>query len=212
MKNLNRFLNVFFKNTPASPDAQSAAISIFRIFTGVMMLPYGWSKIQNYSELSVNFFNDPIGIGMLPSLWLTIFAQLGCAAMLILGLQTRFAAFVLFINMAVATKFHFFDPFFVKALPILFLGMYAFLMVSGGGKFSLDNLIFKNANTEISRRSNMNIFSRSVRIAVCFILSWIVFSNAFSGIVSFIILAAVFLLFTSAIYGYCPLINTIKKN
>lgn len=211
MKKLSEFLICFFKNIPASSDAQSAAVSIFRIFAGIMMLPYGWSKIQNYGELSVNFFNDPIGIGMLPSLWLTIFAQIGCAAMLILGLQTRFAAFVLFINMAVATKFHFFDPFFVKALPILFLGMYAFLMVSGGGKFSLDNLIFRNVKTEISARSNMNIFSRSVRIAVCFVLSWIVFSNAFSGILSFLILALVFALFASAVYGYCPMVGIIRK-
>lgn len=211
MKNLKPLFNSFFKNAPANPDAQSAAISIFRIFAGVMMLPYGWSKIQNYGELSVNFFNDPIGIGMLPSLWLTIFAQLGCAAMLILGFQTRFAAFVLFINMAVATKFHFFDPFFVKALPILFLGMYAFLMVSGGGKFSLDNIIFRNAKTEKSPYSNMNVFSRSVRVAVCFVLSWIVFSNAFSGIASFLILAVVFALFASAVYGYCPLSDIMRK-
>ncbi|MBR4597937.1 MAG: DoxX family protein [Opitutales bacterium] len=201
MKKINELLSWFFKNPPAKPDVQSAAISAFRVFAGLMMLPYGWSKIENYDKLSIDFFGDPIGIGMLPSLWLTIFAQLGCAAMLVLGFQTRFAAFVLFINMAVATKFHFFDPYFVKALPILFLGMYSFLMVSGGGRFALDNLIFKNAKTEQCACANMHALSRAVRLAVCFALSWIVFSNAFSGALSFALLVVIFLMFTSAIYG-----------
>lgn len=210
MKKLNDFILAFFKNTPASSDVQSAAISVFRIFAGIMMLPYGWAKIEKYDELVINFFNNPIGIGMLPSLWLTIFAQLGCAVMLILGLQTRFAAFVLFINMAVATKFHFFDPFFLKALPILFLGMYSLLMVTSGGKFSLDNLIFKNVKTD-SKVANMDFLSRAIRIATSFILSWIVFSNAFSGLVSFLLLILIFALFTSAISGYCPILYFIKN-
>ena len=207
MKKINELLSWFFKNPPANSGAQSAAISAFRIFAGLMMLPYGWSKIENYDKLSVDFFGDPIGIGMLPSLWLTIFAQIGCAAMLVLGFQTRFAAFVLFINMAVATKFHFFDPYFVKALPILFLGMYSFLMVAGGGRFALDNLIFKNVKTVDCDCANMNALSRAVRLGVCFALSWIVFSNAFSGAVSFALLVVIFLMFTSAIYGYTPLLK-----
>lgn len=108
-----------------------------------MMLPYGIGKIQNFQEYTVNFFDDPIGIGMVPSLVLTIFAQVVCSIALIGGFFSRSAAMILAFNMLVASKYHWFDDFATLSLPLLFLGIYCMLFLLGGGKYSLDSVIFK---------------------------------------------------------------------
>ena len=113
---------------------------------------YALIKIEDYDRYCVDFFGDPIGIGMIPSLWLTIFAQIPCAIALILGLFSRPAATVLAINMAVAVKYHWNDPLATVSLPIVFLAMYVLLMLTGGGRFSLDSLIFKQKTGRRHRR------------------------------------------------------------
>ena len=67
----------------------------FRSFSGLLMLPYGYGKVVNYDKYAADFFGDPIGIGDIPSLWLTIFAQTICPIALVLGFQTRIAAIIL---------------------------------------------------------------------------------------------------------------------
>ena len=107
------------------------------------MLPYGIGKIEGFEQYSVNFFENPIGIGMVPSLVLTIFAQVVCSAALVVGLFSRPAAMILAFNMLVATKYHLFDDFATLSLPLLFLGIYCTLALLGGGRYSIDNVIFK---------------------------------------------------------------------
>lgn len=118
--------------------------------------------------------------------------------MLVFGLQSRFAALMLFSNMAVAVKFHFFDPFCaVKALPMSFMGIYAFLAITGGGRFSLDNLIFaKFKDAKISEVKN----NYALRIGMMLIA----FGNFFSmgGTLSAVILFVAFAIFVQSIYGF----------
>ena len=79
---MKQFVKHFFANTPLSNSGNDVVLLLFRLFAGGLMLPYGWGKIEKYDQYCINFFEDPIGIGMIPSLWLTIFAQLGCSVML----------------------------------------------------------------------------------------------------------------------------------
>ena len=137
-----------FANKSLSIKGQDVTILLFRVFAGLMMLPYGFGKIENYDTLKVDFFGDPIGIGILPSLILTIFAQVVCAFSLTIGLFSRSAAFVLAFNMLVATKYHWNDDFAVLSLPLLFFSMYTVLLLLGGGKYSIDSLLF-NRNKKI---------------------------------------------------------------
>lgn len=132
-----------FRNRPLSGKSLAAALLIFRIFAGAMMLPYGIVKIQDFERYSANFFDDPIGIGMVPSLILTIFAQVGCSASLILGLFSRPSAMILAFNMLIACRYHWHDEFATLSLPLLFFGIYCILSLTGGGRYSLDSLIFK---------------------------------------------------------------------
>jgi len=78
------------------------------------------------------------------SLALTVFAQVICSGLLLFGLGTRLAAFILAINMLVAVVVaHKADPF-EKAEPALhFLLVYIVLLLTGAGRFSLDKLIQK---------------------------------------------------------------------
>ena len=50
---------------------------------------------------------------------------------------------ILAFNMLVASKYHWFDDFATLSLPLLFLGIYCMLFLLGGGKYSLDSVIFK---------------------------------------------------------------------
>lgn len=134
----------FFTNKPLSACWNDITLLLFRLFAGGLMLPYGWGKIEKYDEYCINFFDDPIGIGMIPSLWLTIFAQLGCSAMLMAGFMSRPAAAVLAFNMLVATRYHWHDGLATVSLPALFLAIYIFLTFTGGGRLSVDRMLFKN--------------------------------------------------------------------
>jgi putative oxidoreductase len=87
-------------------------------------------------------FPDIIGIGSMTALILVIFAEVVCAAMIMVGWYTRFAALSLAITMAVA----FFLAHGASLAPGAHSGELAFiylaasvaLLFAGAGRFSLD--------------------------------------------------------------------------
>lgn len=197
----------FFKGVPPQGDAMSSLLSAYRIFAGMMILPYGFGKIRGYDALAQNFFNNPVGLGNVLSLWICIFQQVFCAALLILGLQSRFAAFMLFTNMLVATQVHYFDPFVpTSSLPIVYMGMYAFLTLSGGGKFSADSLIFRRGSCGEPGYANVGCGLRAALMAAAALLSWFaVAKSQLLGIAGgYAALALICIMYGIAIYGFCP--------
>jgi putative oxidoreductase len=113
-------------------------ILIIRITAGaLMLLNHGWGKLMNFSESSSNF-PDPIGLGSSLSMGLAIFAEVVCAALIVLGVMTRLASIPLIVTMFVAAfVFHWNDPWAKKEMALLFLGMYLSLLCLGGGRYSL---------------------------------------------------------------------------
>jgi putative oxidoreductase len=94
------------------------ALLLLRLGSGAMMLVHGWNKFMNVGTLKAKF-PDPFGWGSDVSLYLTLFAELICPVLLILGLITRIAALPLFIVMAVAVfSIHAADPLADKELSI----------------------------------------------------------------------------------------------
>jgi putative oxidoreductase len=112
-------------------------------FGSLLFLNYGWFKLTHFVELK-NRFSDPIHVGQTPSLILTIFAEIFCAAMIVLGLFTRFAAFVVvllfLIIVFIVLKG---KPIKDLQLPLLFLLSFLTILFCGPGKWSLDKLIGK---------------------------------------------------------------------
>lgn len=151
---MKTIINFLWSRDFLHANSYSFIILTFRFFCGLMMIPYGYGKIINYDKYAADFFGDPIGIGDIPSLWLTIFAQTICPVALLLGFQTRVASIILLFNMMVAVKFHFLDPFSVKVLPLLFLGLYLIQTLLGAGKYSLDYLMF-NPNAKGLKKENL---------------------------------------------------------
>jgi putative oxidoreductase len=130
----------FLSTRPFSIDL---GLLLLRLFAGGALLTHGYPKFQKI--LNGNFqFGDPLGIGPEVSLILTVFAELFCSVLLILGLTTRLALIPLIITMAVAFFIvHGADDFSTKELGFLYLGIFVSLFFTGPGKFSADRAIFR---------------------------------------------------------------------
>jgi putative oxidoreductase len=126
------------------PNSISLSLLFLRIIVGVFMLTHGWGKFLRLTGDGPITFADPIGIGATASLILAVFAEFICSIFLILGVVTRFSAIPLFITMLVAALIvHAPDAFMRKELPLLYATIYGIIIISGAGKYSVDNWIFK---------------------------------------------------------------------
>ena len=142
----------------------SIGLLILRLGIGGYLITHGWGKLQMLLAGGAENFGDPIGLGSTLSLTLVTTAEFLCALLIILGLATRLAAVPVVITMAVAAfVIHANDPWtmeasakaffsgasktwFSKEPALLYLIPYLSLVLTGGGKFSLDRLIAMRRN------------------------------------------------------------------
>ena len=100
--------------------AHGLGLLLLRLSVGGMMLTHGMPKLWRLLGGATRFA-DPLGLGQLPSLALTVFAEVVCAALLIAGAKTRFAAAPLLFTMLVAAFIvHGGDPFKKQELALLY--------------------------------------------------------------------------------------------
>ena len=136
---IQKFL--FPKNT--HDTATSIALLVLRIaFAGMMLLIHGWSKLTNF-EATVQYFST---MGGCIAAGLVVFAEVFCALGVVVGLLYRLALIPMIITMLVA--------FFVAnggrlfgessgELALLYLVIFIALMLTGSGKYALDNFFCK---------------------------------------------------------------------
>jgi putative oxidoreductase len=110
-----------------------------RVGAGALLIyGHGWPKLMHFSERAGRFA-DPLHIGHDRSLMLAIFAELICAAAVILGFATRFAAAVIVILFAVilaaVTRG---APYDERELAMIYCVPFLCLVFTGGGNFALD--------------------------------------------------------------------------
>ncbi len=114
---------------------------LLRLSAGGFMLTHGYPKLQRLVAGEMRF-GDPLGLGPEVSLVLAVFAEFFCAVLVMLGLGTRWATIPLIVTMAVAAFIaHGADPFGRKELALLYLVSFVLLLLTGGGKFSLDYFV-----------------------------------------------------------------------
>ena len=131
-------------NSGNYPKHVDAALLILRIVIGVFMLTHGWGKMQSLFSGEPIQFPDPIGLGATFSLALTVFAEVLCSILIIIGLGTRLAAIPLLITMLVAAFIiHANDGFGKQEFALLYAVIYLTIAMIGAGKYSLDYLISK---------------------------------------------------------------------
>jgi len=128
-------------NTQINTNASNIWLLLSRIAIGAFMLTHGLPKLQMLMAGNAHFA-DPFGIGEVPSLALTVFAEFACAILLILGLATRLATIPLMITMLVAIFYaHATDPFGKKELAVIYLVIFLGFFILGPGKYSVDTFL-----------------------------------------------------------------------
>ncbi len=133
-----------FSNSTVDPMT-SAGLLALRIGIGIMMVSlHGWQKYQNFAQLKQSF---PVPKISLLSSWMnsttslacTIFAEVVCAALLVIGMATRPAAAVMAFTMAVAAFVILADKDASgKELALLYLTGALTLLFTGAGLYSFD--------------------------------------------------------------------------
>jgi putative oxidoreductase len=129
--------------SPASWSATATDWSslILRLTFGLLMLSHGIPKLMKLLNGTMEFA-DPIGIGVPASLALTVFAEVVCSVLIVIGLWTRLALIPLIITMVVATFIvHINDDLGTKELALLYLLSYCALFLLGSGRFSIDAIL-----------------------------------------------------------------------
>ncbi len=146
----------FFFDCGTRDTTASVALLALRVMIGLMMfIGHGLPKLQGFSSIKKWYVPDFFPLHyMSPSVSLvaTIIAELGASALIILGLATRPAAFVLGFAMVVAAfGVHGADPWFMgpgvpaaKEMALLYLIPMIAIILAGGGAFSLDAAIHKD--------------------------------------------------------------------
>jgi putative oxidoreductase len=128
-----------------SPDRFDWGLLCLRVWFGMsLFLKHGWEKPTNFARMSQHFPN-PLHIGAVPSLVFALISDAICSILVVLGLGTRWAALLVFINIFVAWSFVHHFQFFGRGADheeavVLYLGAFLALAIIGPGRISLDYL------------------------------------------------------------------------
>lgn len=118
-----------------------------RLFTGVMFMQVGIRQILHFNEL-VPSFDGFMGLSPEASVTMLVVLELLCATCIMIGLMTRFAVIPPLVMMccaehallsaeAGAEQFFSFQP----GYPLMFIGIFVYMLLAGPGKISLDYII-----------------------------------------------------------------------
>ncbi|MEM1320563.1 MAG: DoxX family protein [Bacteroidota bacterium] len=119
-----------------------AALLLRLAFGGLMALSHGWDKAQLLFGAEPINFPDPIGLGATAALSLSVFIELGCALLILIGLGTRLATLPLIFAMLVAAfVIHGYDPLPQKELALVYLFAYLAIFFLGPGRYSVDSVL-----------------------------------------------------------------------
>lgn len=118
-----------------------------RLFVGIMMMQFGIRQLYNFDEAQA-MFPSFWGISSEAMLILMIVIEIGCSLFIMTGFMTRIMTIPPSIAMIVAEWYILHDlvkeaPYMLSwsqqgYVPIMFLGIYFFLILVGPGKISVD--------------------------------------------------------------------------
>lgn len=122
-----------------------------RLFVGVMFMQFGIRHLMNYSLLSESF-PSVFGLSSATCLTLMIINELVCSLCIMVGFLTRLSVIPPIISMIAAEYYIIHDLLTHLSLyglestdpgylPIMFIGIYLFILLAGPGKISLDYFI-----------------------------------------------------------------------
>lgn len=137
---MNKILKFLFPIKPEQTNVSLFLLAV-RLLLGFLFMSHGLQKLSNFDALSGSF-PDPLGVGSNASLGLAIFGELACSIGFIFGLFYRLALIPMIFTMGVAFfVIHGSDPFAVKELVFVYLGLFILMFIAGPGKYALDRFI-----------------------------------------------------------------------
>ncbi len=120
------------------------ALLVLRFGAALMMLTHGIPKLMQFFSAEPIAFASVMGMSMGLSLALAVFAEVVCSVFIFLGMGTRLAAMPLIVTMLTAAFYiHANDPFSGKEMSLLYALIFIVLLITGGGKYSIDYLLSK---------------------------------------------------------------------
>jgi len=128
----------------ALTDTQMGLGLLFlRVFGALALLrTHGLPKLWDV-EGTVAHIPDPMGIGGTLSAYYAIFANVGCAILILVGLFTRWAALaIVSITLSGLFLVHAADPVKVQDTPLIYSVVFITLIIMGSGKYALDAKMF----------------------------------------------------------------------
>jgi putative oxidoreductase len=127
--------------TDTAGKATSLGLLLLRVLAGLsLFLRHGLEKLTGYSTM-VQHFPDPIHIGPHAGLAYALLSDGICSVLVIVGLGTRPAAFVILVNLLTAFFLVHHAAFFSNAhveIVGLYISVFSALLITGPGRFSLD--------------------------------------------------------------------------
>ena len=128
---------------PTHPNFARLCLRVVCFLT--LFLKHGTEKIFTFGAMSAHFA-DPLHIGSVTSLTIAMIGDSICSLLIIIGLATRWAALISFLNIFVAWAFVHHFALLGKGndhgeLIVLYLGACLMLFFGGAGKYSVDALI-----------------------------------------------------------------------
>lgn len=161
---MNRKIKKFFI-IGAYKSFGNLARFFMRMFAGILFMQFGFRQMANYDYFA-SVFPNVMGMGSETSLILMITVELLFSVLVIFGFLTRIAAIPPIVAMLVAEYYLLIDqmtnlPVYEASqsavfasmqlgyVPIMFVGMFFFIVLAGPGKISIDyivSLYFTNKN------------------------------------------------------------------
>lgn len=141
--------NLFLRSTGYTYS--NMARLFLRLFVGVMFMQFGIRHLINFDTLRYTF-PSVMGMGHETSLIIMICIELICSLFIMVGFLTRLSVILPIISMIIA-EYHILHDLLPDTiaytitstqpgyLPLMFIGIYLFLLIAGPGKISLDYFI-----------------------------------------------------------------------
>ena len=139
----------FFKNLflySAGHTYSNLSRLFLRLFTGILFMQLCIRQMLNFDQI-VPTFNGFLGLSPEASMTALLVVELLCAVCIMLGLLTRLAVLFPLALMLVAEKLIIPDTAtdqlfnFAPGYPVMFIGIFIYMLLAGPGKISLDYII-----------------------------------------------------------------------
>lgn len=113
------------------------AVLYMRMFAGGMMLLHNVGKMQDYNEI-ITSYPSLLYINNTATFAIITVAEVLLSVMIIIGLWVRMSALLMGLGIVLAFVW---GGFNVGELQLVWLGVYVFLVISGGGIYAFDEAL-----------------------------------------------------------------------